>query len=145
MCATEVLLCGISIPEIRDEIYAQLLKQLLNNRVEVSRLRLYKLMILWLNWFAPVNMENYVDFFLRKKMKDPFKLLYLLYERVCIEPVVGYGRDDLDRMVKNAKKPDDLPHVEEYIPKFNASTHPELAVFKEEYAKKEQKIIKIKK
>ena len=46
MCATEVLLCGISIPEIRDEIYAQLLKQLLNNRVEVSRLRLYKLMIL---------------------------------------------------------------------------------------------------
>ena len=90
-------------------------------------------------------MENYVDFFLRKKMKDPFKLLYLLYERVCIEPVVGYGRDDLDRMVKNAKKPDDLPHVEEYIPKFNASAHPELAVFKEEYAKKKQKIIKIKK
>lgn len=48
MCATEVLLVGISIPELRDEIYSQILKQLLNNEVDVSKLRLYKLLILCL-------------------------------------------------------------------------------------------------
>lgn len=78
MSAVEVLQAGITSPDLRDEIYAQILKQLLNNKVEVSRIRLYKLMVLCLNCFAPQSMENYVDFFLRKKMKNPTKLLYLL-------------------------------------------------------------------
>lgn len=90
-------------------------------------------------------MENYVDFFLRKKMKDATKLLYLLYERILIEPVVGYSRDELEKMVKNAKKPDDLPEVEEYLPAYSAASHPHLAIFKDDMAKKDSKVIKIKK
>lgn len=66
MSAVEVLTAGITHADLRDEIYAQLLKQLLNNKIDVSRIRLYKLIILCLMCFAPQNMENYVDFFLRK-------------------------------------------------------------------------------
>jgi hypothetical protein len=82
MAGVEVLTTGISYPELRDEVYAQILKQLLNNQVEVSKTRLYKLLVLCLYCFAPSHMENYVDFFLRKKSKNSTKLLYLLYQRV---------------------------------------------------------------
>lgn len=65
------------------------------------------------------------------------------YERVCISPVVGYSRDDLEKMVKNARKPDDLDEIEEYKPEYTAATHPHLAVYKDEFSKKDAKILKL--
>lgn len=134
---------GITHADLRDEIYAQVLKQLLNNKIDVSKARMYKLLILCLKCFAPEKMENYVDFFLRKKMKDPMKLLYMLYERVCISPCVSYGEDTLQKMVKGAKKPDELPSVDEYLPCYTAGSHPHLATYKGELVKKDSKTIKL--
>jgi hypothetical protein len=134
---------GITHADLRDEIYAQVLKQLLSNSIEVSKTRMYKLLILCLQCFAPDRMENYVDFFLRKKMKNPMKLLHMLYERVCISPCVSYGEDTIQKMVKGAKKPEELAEIEEYLPAYSASTHPHLATYKGNFAKRDSKTIKL--
>jgi hypothetical protein len=89
-------------------------------------------------------MENYVDFFIRKKMKKSKPLLHLLYERVMIQPVKSLAREEIDQMVRNAKKPDDLLDPDEYLPAYNAASHPSLAIFKEDTGKKEVKVIKLK-
>jgi len=143
MSAVEVLSTGISNQDLRDEIYAQILKQLLNNKVDVSKKRLYKLLILCLNCFAPNHMENYIDYFLRKKSHNAKKLLFLLYQRVCITPCVTYSSDEIQTLVKNAKKADDMPEIDEYLPAYSAGTHPHLAIFKDRYSKKDQKTIKL--
>jgi tetratricopeptide (TPR) repeat protein len=144
MSGVEVLKVGMTHPDLRDEIYAQILKQLLNNKIEISRLRMYKLLILCLKCFAPDKMENYVDFFIRKKMKNCQKLLYILYERVCISPCMNFGEDALVSMVKNAKKPEDIAEVEEKLPDYNAGSHPHLAMFSGSDLKKDSKTIKLK-
>jgi hypothetical protein len=54
-----------------------------------------------------------------------------------------YSNDELQVLVKNAKKPDDMPPADEYLPAYSAGTHPHLAQFKSDYAKKDQKTIKL--
>lgn len=49
MSGVKVLETGIKYADIRDEIYSQILKQLLSNKIEVSKQRMEKLLILCLN------------------------------------------------------------------------------------------------
>jgi len=48
MSGVKVLETGIKYADLRDEIYSQVLKQLLNNKVEVSKQRMEKLLVLCL-------------------------------------------------------------------------------------------------
>jgi len=65
--AQEVLLLGIGHPSLRDEIYAQLLRQFAGNPREESRGRVRELLRLCAGCFSPSDdMENMVEMFVRE-------------------------------------------------------------------------------
>lgn len=62
---------------------------------------------------------------------------------MCISPVVSYDEDALQKMVKYANKPSEIPEIEEYLPAYDATTHPHLAIYKEINMQTDSKTIKL--
>ena len=63
----EVIEAGIANPELRDEIYCQIIKQMIDNPSSASIRRGWNLMALALSSFPPSDeLENFLEMFLRK-------------------------------------------------------------------------------
>jgi len=84
-CAQSIIHSGIHNGMLRDEIYLQIMKQLINNPKPDSVDKGWMLMAYCLRAFAPVATQNYVDYFIRSKAKHPEQLLVALYNKVMFE------------------------------------------------------------
>ncbi len=76
----EILKSGVEIKEMRDEIYAQIMKQLISNPSESSLARGWEFMLLALDSFPPIASENYLENFIRKTAKDPKLFVRTLHQ-----------------------------------------------------------------
>mmetsp|Transcript_31673 Transcript_31673/g.50588 ORF Transcript_31673/g.50588 Transcript_31673/m.50588 type:complete len:429 (-) Transcript_31673:34-1320(-) len=66
--AHEILQVGLAVPELRDEIFLQMMKQLTDNPVQSSRDRGWLLMRLAFETFPPSeSFENFIELWLRRK------------------------------------------------------------------------------
>jgi len=82
--AAEILKTGLETTELRDEIYCQLLKQLIENKTPHSISQAWKMVYLALQCFAPsINLGNYIHVFVRQNAPESVKkiLVDALYER----------------------------------------------------------------
>merc|ERR1711871_1333572 len=71
LLAQEVTRCGLENHGIRDEIYCQIVKQLIDNPQRSSVSRGWNLMALCLQTFPPSDQfENYLELFLRENHQD---------------------------------------------------------------------------
>ncbi len=92
----DILKCAVENKELRDEIYAQVMKQLSSNPTESSTSRGWEFMLLCLDSFPPVAIENYVENFIRKSARDPKLFVRTLHQTlyggarqvVCLSCVV---------------------------------------------------------
>ena len=67
--AHEVIVAGLSLPEVRDEILLQNIKQLTDNSSPFSVDRGWLLLSALLNYFPPSEtFENYLELFLRRQV-----------------------------------------------------------------------------
>jgi len=97
--AREILLLGIDKPELRDELYCQLVKQLTNNPVRPSEIRGWKLMALCLQCFPPTkDFELYLGQFIVYFVAKPKKVIgekiamYADYSRRALIDICELGR-----------------------------------------------------
>eukprot|EP00743_Colponemidia_sp_Colp-15_P007995 GILK01008660.1.p1 GENE.GILK01008660.1~~GILK01008660.1.p1 ORF type:complete len:2044 (+),score=493.00 GILK01008660.1:237-6368(+) len=130
MLAQEILSKGVGYPELRDEIYCQLMKQLTDNPSSESISKGWQLVAFCLETFPPSNtFDNFLEIFLRERSEPAQKYLGLLHARVYggarsqapsvgeIQRVLNEGHRGSRRISISAKNSN----------QYSAKTHPHLA------------------
>jgi myosin heavy subunit len=90
LLAQEVTRCGLECPSVRDEIYCQIVKQLIDNPGKSSVARGWNLMALCLSTFPPSDeFENFLELFLRTNHQDRsvHKLHKIVYRGARTAPI----------------------------------------------------------
>lgn len=90
LLAQEVTRCGLECPSVRDEIYCQLVKQLIDNPGKSSVSRGWNLMALCLSTFPPSDeFENFLELFLRTnhQERNVRKLHKIVYRGARAAPI----------------------------------------------------------
>jgi len=79
--AVELVQEGLKTPQLRDELYCQIIKQLTNNPSPESQTKGWNLMIVCLHSFPPSEtLENYLQMFFRMSGNPPRKFINLMHK-----------------------------------------------------------------
>lgn len=81
-CAQAIIHLGAHNELLRDEIYLQIMKQLIENPNPSSVEKGWQLMAYCLRCFSPIVTQNYLDYFIRKNSNVAEQLLIIMYTKL---------------------------------------------------------------
>jgi len=76
----DIITKGITYPQLRNEIFCQLLRQLTNNPNEESKRKIWQLMHILLKCFVPSEFENHLEMYIRKAGDQYWYIIDTLHE-----------------------------------------------------------------
>lgn len=90
MLAVEIIQIGVQTPELRDEVYCQVIKQLTDNPSQEATTKAKKLLGCCLRFFPPSReFENYLEIYFRKQSNDEYRrmLHQVIFSGASTEPI----------------------------------------------------------
>ena len=80
-------------------------------------MRYWKMLHLCFKFFPPSQrMENYIDYFIRTKVKEPRPLLWKMYEQVLKPTTKIFVREEVELYVKNVEDPNKMNFFNVHVP-----------------------------
>lgn len=121
---------ALKVPQLHEELYLQVMKQLTNNPDPTSRTKGWNIFALFLRTFPPGNLEEFIHAFIRKNCDESQMLLRLMYysmDRYPFEITQDYVDRNLKLLVNDnwevpivpiAYSIECHPYLTEYRPKY---------------------------
>jgi len=90
----DIITKGVQHPQVRNEIYCQLLKQLNNNPTDESKRKIWQLMNILLKCFLPIEFENYLEMYIRKAGDQYWYIINTMHETAFRGPTTAVPSPD---------------------------------------------------